>query len=74
LIVTLEENAIAGGFGAAVLELLAAHPEIQGGRIYNIGLPDRFVSQGTQKKLLEDLGLDGQGIARTISDLLRRNE
>jgi len=74
LIVTLEENAIAGGFGAAVLELMAAHPEIQGGRIYNIGLPDRFVSQGTQKKLLEDLGLDGQGIARTISDLLRRNE
>lgn len=74
LIVTLEENVIAGGFGASVMELLAAHPEIHSGRIYNLGLPDRFVPQGTQKELLSSLGLNGPGIALTVSDLLRRND
>ncbi|HCP15093.1 MAG TPA: 1-deoxy-D-xylulose-5-phosphate synthase [Peptococcaceae bacterium] len=72
LILTLEENVIAGGFGAAVMELLAARQQ-QTSRVYNLGLPDWFVPHGSQKKLLAGLGLDAQGIAHKITELLERD-
>jgi 1-deoxy-D-xylulose-5-phosphate synthase len=56
LVVTLEENAVAGGAGSAVDELLAA----SGRRVavLNAGLPDRFIDQGTQAEQREMAGLD----------------
>lgn len=64
-IVTIEEGILAGGFGSAVLELLADN------KIYNVpvirlGIPDKFVEQGTRKQLLAECKLDAQGIAETI--------
>jgi 1-deoxy-D-xylulose-5-phosphate synthase len=64
LLVTVEENAIQGGAGAAVAECLAQ----QGVSIplLHLGLPDRFIEQGEHKKLLADCGLDAAGILRSI--------
>ncbi len=68
-IVTVEENALQGGFGSAVLELLADEG-MTGVRIKRIGIPDRFIEQGPQAQLRKDLGLDGAGIAATVEAFL----
>ena len=63
-IVTLEEGAIAGGAGSAVLEALQAArlplPVLQ------LGLPDRFIEHGDHAGLLSQLGLDAAGIERSV--------
>src|SRR6195952_881109 len=63
-IVTLEEGAIMGGAGSAVLEELQAaglqKPVLQ------LGLPDRFVEHGDPVKLLSGLGLDAAGVQAAI--------
>jgi 1-deoxy-D-xylulose-5-phosphate synthase len=64
LIVTVEENAICGGAGSAVNELLA--PIATAPRVLNLGLPDRFIEHGARETLLAGCGLDAQGILRTI--------
>ncbi|MCL7928644.1 1-deoxy-D-xylulose-5-phosphate synthase [Halomonas llamarensis] len=64
LLVTLEENVIAGGAGSAVNELLAAEGvQIE---VLNLGLPDAFVEHGTPAELLRDCELDAAGIERAI--------
>ncbi len=64
LLVTIEENVIAGGAGAAVNECLAAAGSKI--RVINLGLPDRFVEHGDHKTMLAQCGLDAAGIRRTI--------
>ena len=63
-IVTLEENAVAGGAGSAVAELLAAEgvavPHLM------LGIPDRFIEHGSREDCLEAAGLDLAGIAGAI--------
>ena len=51
-ILLAEENALAGGFSSAVLELLVDNGALHGQRIKRIGLPDAFVEHGTQAQLL----------------------
>jgi len=64
LIVTLEENTIAGGAGSAIGEYLSAHhTDIE--RLH-LGLPDTNIEHGKREKLLAAIGLDSQGIIRTI--------
>ncbi|OGI47794.1 MAG: 1-deoxy-D-xylulose-5-phosphate synthase [Candidatus Muproteobacteria bacterium RBG_16_65_34] len=64
LLVTVEENAVAGGAGSAVNECLAAAGAAQ--RTINLGLPDRFVEHGEPTALLKECGLDAAGIRRSI--------
>jgi 1-deoxy-D-xylulose-5-phosphate synthase len=64
LLVTVEENVVAGGAGAAVAEALAA--DGLSARLLNLGLPDQFVEHGDPQQLLADCGLDGEGIARAV--------
>jgi 1-deoxy-D-xylulose-5-phosphate synthase len=54
---TLEEHAVAGGFGSAVLEAVARQ---RGNldRIFTVGIPDRFVEHGSRPELLARCGLD----------------
>ena len=69
-IVTLEEGALPGGFGDAVLELLAK----SGGpamRVRCFGVPDRFFDHGTRDSLLRHAGLDAESIAREIERWLK---
>ncbi|CAQ85527.1 MULTISPECIES: 1-deoxy-D-xylulose-5-phosphate synthase [Photorhabdus] len=68
LLVTLEENAIMGGAGSGVNELLMQEGHhIQ---ILNLGLPDQFVPQGSQEEIRADLGLDATGIKNSINKRL----
>lgn len=63
-LVTLEENAIMGGAGSGVNELLMA--KRQQVPVLNIGLPDYFIPQGNQDEIRSDLDLDAIGIQRQI--------
>jgi len=64
VLVTVDENAIAGGAGSAVNEVLAAHGIAQ--RILNLGLPDRFLQHGSREDMLADAGLTGEAILAAI--------
>ncbi len=66
LVVTLEENSLAGGFGAAVLEWAAANETAAGPQVRLIGIPDRFQEHATRAELLADLGLDAPGITASV--------
>jgi 1-deoxy-D-xylulose-5-phosphate synthase len=66
--VTVEENVIAGGAGAAVNEFLQANSILM--PALNIGLPDRFVEQGSREQLLEICELDVKGILARIEKVL----
>jgi 1-deoxy-D-xylulose-5-phosphate synthase len=64
LIITVEENVVAGGAGSAVNECLAAAGQTT--PIVNLGLPDSFPEHGDPRQLLAQYGLDAAGIRRTI--------
>jgi len=64
LLVTIEENVIAGGAGSAVSESLSAAGIDM--PLLHLGLPDEFPHQGSREHLLAECGLDAEGIRRTI--------
>ena len=64
LLVTVEENAVAGGAGSGVAEYL--HSQGRATPMLHLGLPDRFIDQGGVPELLADCGLDAAGIRRQI--------
>jgi len=72
LLVTLEENAVAGGAGVAVSELLAARRVAT--RCLHLGLPDRFLDQATQQEQRADCGLDASGIEAAVRNALTEHE
>ena len=65
LLVTLEENTVAGGAGSGVNEVLAKHNILC--PMLNIGLPDNFIDHGAPKDLLRAAGLDSQGIIKAVN-------
>jgi 1-deoxy-D-xylulose-5-phosphate synthase len=69
-IITVEENALAGGFGSTVLEFVEARG-ITGVGIKRLGIPDKFIEHGARDKLLADLGLDKDGIITTVRNAMR---
>ncbi|MGM8930268.1 1-deoxy-D-xylulose-5-phosphate synthase [Salinicola halophyticus] len=71
LLVTLEENVVAGGAGSGVNELLVAEG-IQVPML-NLGIPDAFVEHGKPAELLRDCGLDADGIEAAIRIRLNTN-
>lgn len=68
LLITIEENAIAGGAGSGVAEYLASAGITTA--IIHLGLPDKFVSHGSQQELQADFSLDAEGIHRQILRVL----
>jgi 1-deoxy-D-xylulose-5-phosphate synthase len=58
---TVEEHALSGGFGSAVLEAMA-EMGLEGVETLCLGIPDRFVPHGSQRLLRQALGLDADGI------------
>jgi 1-deoxy-D-xylulose-5-phosphate synthase len=64
LFVTVEENVLAGGAGSAINDFLQAQRILM--PVLNLGLPDRFVEQGTRDELLALCGLDSAGILASI--------
>ncbi len=69
LLVTVDENAIAGGAGSAVNECLMAHDVRIS--VLNHGLPDRFIQHGEREDMLTDAGLDADGILRAVERHVR---
>ncbi len=67
-VVAVEEAALAGGFGGAVLET-AADAGVDTSRVRRLGIPDRYIEHGERDELLADLGLDAAGIAETCRQL-----
>jgi 1-deoxy-D-xylulose-5-phosphate synthase len=67
LIVTVEENVLAGGFGSAVLEHLADNDLMGGTRVLRIGLPDRFVTHGKPALLRDEVGLTPAAVADKVA-------
>jgi 1-deoxy-D-xylulose-5-phosphate synthase len=66
LVVTVEEHQIMGGAGSAVCELLADGKR----RVLLLGLPDRFIDHGDPGRLLASVGLDAEGIRKSITAVM----
>ncbi len=64
-IVTVEENVLAGGFGSAVLEALAA-AGMEDTAVHRIGMPDSFIEHGTAADQRRHLQIDAKGIAEQL--------
>lgn len=72
-VVTVEENALYGGFGSSVTKFLE-ESGIGDVRIKTIGIPDEFVEQGAQAILRARYALDAKGIAQQTLALLRSGD
>jgi 1-deoxy-D-xylulose-5-phosphate synthase len=73
LLVTVEENVLAGGFGAAVIE----HLSDVGARlpqVLRVGIPDRYVTHGKPELLHEEVGLTPERVAERIEGTLARSD
>lgn len=68
LIVTVEENAVMGGAGAAVIEALQAMRK--NNNVLCLGLPDTFIEHGIHETMLAECGLDAKGIKASIEKQL----
>jgi 1-deoxy-D-xylulose-5-phosphate synthase len=70
-LITVEDHTVVGGFGSALLEFLAEEG-ITGVEVRRLGVPDRFVTHGTQDELRKLCGFDKDGIAQSALQMLRR--
>ena len=65
MLVTIEENVVAGGAGSGVNELLNDEEILI--PVVNLGLPDQYIDHGTQAEQLAECGLDAAGIELSIT-------
>jgi len=68
-IITVEENVLQGGFGSAVLELLA-EKNITGVWVKRLGLPDEFVHHASQAQQRQNYALNEEGIIRAMREMI----
>ncbi|RME83258.1 MAG: 1-deoxy-D-xylulose-5-phosphate synthase, partial [Zetaproteobacteria bacterium] len=66
-VVVVEEGVAAGGIGEAIAAFL--HREGWRGAFRHLALDDAFPPQGTRAEILAEMGLDSEGIARTLSEI-----
>ncbi len=69
-VLTVEDHALANGFGSAVLEYAQQHGLATTG-VRRLGHPDRLIGHATRKQQLEETGLDTAGIASSVRDAVR---
>ncbi len=67
-IITIEDNAIKGGFGSAILEFASEYG--YNNTIKTIGIPDEFIEHGSVDELQEQVGLDTESLKQIIDELL----
>lgn len=72
-VITVEDHAVSGGFGGAVLELLAEEG-VAGVQVQRLGVPDRFIEHGTQAELRRACGFDQQAIIQTAEQMIEREK
>ena len=64
LLVSVEDNVVAGGAGSAVAEAM----ELGESRLFQLGLPDHYVEHGTREEQLSSIGLDTDGIRKSVAE------
>jgi 1-deoxy-D-xylulose-5-phosphate synthase len=67
VLVTVEENVLAGGFGSAVLEEMAERDLLGETRMLRVGLPDRYVTHGKPALIREEVGLTPEALADRVA-------
>ena len=72
-LITVEDHVVAGGFGSALVEFLADEG-ITGVETKRLGVPDRFISHGTQDELRKLCGFDKDAIAQAVLQMVRRGK
>jgi 1-deoxy-D-xylulose-5-phosphate synthase len=72
-LITVEDHAVAGGFGSALLEFLADEG-ISDIRVKRLGVPDRFIPHGTQEELRKVCGFDKDAITQATLQMVRRGK
>lgn len=72
-LITVEDHALAGGFGSAVLEFLADEG-LGDIRVRRLGVPDRFIPHGTQDELRKICGFDKDSITQATLQMVRRGK
>lgn len=73
-IVTLEEHALDGGFGSAVMEALEELDILSSVRVKRIGVPDIVVEHGAPKLVRKDLKLDTEGVTETVLEFIQKGQ
>jgi 1-deoxy-D-xylulose-5-phosphate synthase len=68
-IITIEDGTVQGGFGSAILEFMNEHGYKATVKI--MGIPDRLVEHGTPKQLYAEIGLDANGIANSLREMVK---
>ena len=68
-VITIEDGIISGGFGSAILEFMCDHGYTS--QVKRLGVPDRFINQGTQQELYKECGFDVDGIIDTVKTLVK---
>lgn len=69
-IITVEDGMITGGFGTAVLEFMAEND--YNAKVVRLGVPDKFVDQGTLQELYAECGFDETGIIKTARKITKK--
>ena len=69
-LVVMEENALAGGVGSEILEILNKNDVLRDTRVLTFGVPDTLVPHGDKKLLLRDIELDVAGMTKHITEWL----
>jgi 1-deoxy-D-xylulose-5-phosphate synthase len=67
-VITIEDGTIVGGFGSAVLEFMAEHN--YSAKVKRLGVPDKFIEQGTQDELYKECGYGEDNIFETAIEML----
>ena len=67
-IITLEDASVVGGLGSAVIEYM--NDNSYKAKVIRLGIPDRFVDQGTQEELYRECGFDALGIESAARNLV----
>lgn len=70
-IITIEDGTVVGGFGSAVLEFMNAHHYKADVKI--MGIPDKLVEHGSPKQLYDEIGIDANGIAAAVREMVHIN-
>ena len=68
-IITIEDGVIMGGFGSAVLEFMSDNNYSV--NVKRLGIPDSFIEHGSPEELYAMLGLDADGISKSIAECMK---
>ena len=71
VVVTVEDGVRDGGVGMQLADALACCPGGSGPRVVTLGVPSKFIPHGKPDRILAQLGLDADGLTRSIRDAVR---